>query len=93
MRSIKNTREGQEIAEVVTDAECKIGELIREIPKATKGTGNNQYKRNAEISPHVEFSKSKSSVLKENGISQRQAEHFQSMIHLLIHHDSLIDSE
>jgi len=72
-------REGQAIAEVVTDAECKIGELIREIPKATKGTGNNQYKRNAEISPHVEFSKSKSSVLKENGISQRQAEHFQMM--------------
>lgn len=66
-------REGQEIAEVVTDAECKIGELIREIPKATTNH------KNLEISPHVDFLKPKSAVLKENGISQRQAEHFQMM--------------
>ena len=67
-------REGQEIAEVVTDAECKIGELIREIPKATPN--NNPFH---EISPHVDLVKPKSAVLKENGISQRQAEHFQMM--------------
>ena len=66
-------REGQEIAEVVTDAECKIGELIREIPKATKDNARKQ------ISPHVDLIKPKSAVLKENGISQRQAEHFQMM--------------
>ena len=67
-------REGQAIAEVVTDAECKIGELIREIPKATPN--NNPFH---EISPHVDLVKPKSAVLKENGISQRQAEHFQMM--------------
>lgn len=72
-------REGQEIAEVVTDAECKIGELIREIPKKVNNnpSGNNQYR--GQISTHVDSTKPKSAVLKENGISQRQAEHFQMM--------------
>lgn len=72
-------QEAQEIAEVVTDAEVRIGELLKQIPKATKGTGNNQYKKTAEISPHVDFSKPKSQVIKENGLTQRQAEHFQIM--------------
>ena len=71
-------REGQAIAEVVTDAECKIGELIREIPKAS---GGDRKSDNFKISPHVDFDsqKPKASVLRENGISQRQAEHFQMM--------------
>lgn len=74
-------REGQEIAEVVTDAECKIGELIREIPKATKDNNPSGLKKNTQISSHVDlgYAKPKSAVLKENGISQRQAEHFQMM--------------
>lgn len=72
----------------MTDAECKIGELIREIPKKVNNnpSGNNQYR--GQISTHVDSTKPKSAVLKENGISQRQAEHFQMMIHLLIQSDS-----
>jgi hypothetical protein len=41
--------EAQEIAEVVTDAECWMGELIREIPKATKDNARKQ------ISLHVDL--------------------------------------
>lgn len=65
--------EAQEIAEVVTDAECRMGELIREIPKATKDNARKQ------ISPHVDLIRPKSEVIKESGLSQRQAEHFQFM--------------
>lgn len=71
--------EAQQIAEVVTDAECRMGELLKAVPKATKGTGSNQYERKAEISPQVDFSKPKSQVIKESGLTQRQAEHFQLM--------------
>ena len=70
-------REGQEIAEVVTDAECKIGELIREIPKASFDRGNQYTGGKSHCGENSQ--KPKSAVLKENGISQRQAEHFQMM--------------
>lgn len=66
--------EAQEIAEVVTDAECRMGELLKEVPKATPN--NNPFH---EISPHVDLVKPKSQVIKESGITQRQAEHFQYM--------------
>ena len=69
--------EAQEIAEVVTDAECRMGELIREIPKASFDRGN-QYTGGK--SHHDENSqKPKSEVIKESGLTQRQAEHFQLM--------------
>lgn len=67
-------QEAQEIAEVVTDAEVRIGELIKQIPKATPN--NNPFHQ---ISPRVDLVKPKSEVLKESGITQRQAEHFQIM--------------
>lgn len=63
-------QEAQEIAEVVTDAEVRIGELLKQIPKA--GNGKLDSKRG-------EIPKSKMQVVKENGLSQRQAEHFQIM--------------
>lgn len=66
--------EAQEIAEVVTDAECRMGELLKTVPKATPN--NNPFH---EISPHVDLVKPKSQVIKESGITQRQAEHFQYM--------------
>lgn len=66
--------EAQEIAEVVTDAECRMGELLKAVPKATPN--NNPFH---EISPHVDLVKPKSQVIKESGITQRQAEHFQYM--------------
>lgn len=66
--------EAQAIAEVVTDAECRMGELIKAIPKATPN--NNPFH---EISPQVDLVKPKSEVIKESGITQRQAEQFQMM--------------
>jgi len=73
--------EAQEIAEVVTDAECRMGELLNGVPKATKGQGGNRYQKapDREISSHDDFSKPKSQVIKESGLSQRQTEHFQFM--------------
>ena len=68
--------EAQAIAEVVTDAECRMGELIKAIPKAS---GGDRRSEDFKISPQVDFEKPKSEVIKESGISQRQAEHFQLM--------------
>lgn len=36
-------QEAQEIAELVTISEMRIGAMLKEIPKATKGTGGNRY--------------------------------------------------
>ena len=62
--------EAQEIAEVVTDAEVKIGELLKQIPKA----GNGKLDSKCGSIP-----KSKMQTYKEVGLSQKQAEHFQIM--------------
>jgi len=70
--------EAQEIAEAVLDAEVKVGELTAEIPKATKGTGSNQFQR-AENRNVAEFSKSKSEQLKSIGIKQDTAERFEHL--------------
>lgn len=64
--------EAQAIAEVVTDAECRMGELIKAIPKASGARTDLQ-----PISSRCE--RLKSEVIKESGLSQRQAEHFQFM--------------
>lgn len=65
--------EAQEIAEVVTDAECRLGELLKEIPK------NNVGRPTKNIVPQFDNLPNKSEVIKESGISQKQAEHFQIM--------------
>jgi N6-adenosine-specific RNA methylase IME4 len=59
----------------------RTGELLKAIPKATKGTGANQYKekRSAEIDTDVEFSKPKSETIKELGFTQKQAERMQTL--------------
>ena len=62
--------EAQEIADVVTDAECRIGELLRTIPKAGNGKLD---------SHHGEIPRSKMKTVKESGITQRQSEHFTLM--------------
>lgn len=72
--------EAQEIAELVTLSEMRMGEMLSEIPKATKGSGGNRYqKAPREIDSSGEFSKSKADVLRENGISQKTAERYQQM--------------
>ena len=67
-------QEAQEIAEVVTDAEVRIGELLKQIPKATPN--NNPFHEN---SPREKLVKPKSEVIRESGITPKQAFHFQAM--------------
>ena len=68
--------EAQEIAELVTLSEMRMGEMLREIPKATNG-GANQY--GAKSASVRNEQKPKSQVLKELGIRQDTAERFQQM--------------
>ena len=54
-------REGQEIGKLVLLAEARLGELFNQLPKATKGTGANQYQdKSAEIPPAGKFSEPES---------------------------------
>lgn len=67
-------QEAQEIAEVVTDAEVRIGELLKKIPKAQG--------RRTDITtslPTGKEVKPKSEVIRESGITPKQAFHFQAM--------------
>lgn len=70
--------EAQEIAELVTLAEVRIGAMLKEIPKATKGTGANQY-QSAENHPQVNFSKPKAETIEELGFNRQQVSQFQQM--------------
>ena len=66
--------EGQMIAEALLDAEVRIGELTREIPKATPN--NNPYH---EIDSGVELVKPKMQTVKESGFTQKQVERFETL--------------
>ena len=64
-------KEAQTISEAVLDAEVRIGELMLNVPKATKGTGGNRYQQAPirENDSGVDFSKSKSAVIHETGFT------------------------
>lgn len=79
--------EAQDIAEAVLDAEVKIGELMAKVPKATKGTGSNQYAKKAEIDNAVDFCKSKADIIREAGLEQKQVERFQ----VLAEHPEIVE--
>ena len=66
--------EGQMIAEALLDAEVRIGELTREMPKATPN--NNPYH---EIDTAVELVKPKMQAVKESGFTQKQVERFETL--------------
>lgn len=68
--------EAQEIAELVTLSEVKIGKMLKEIPKASGGDRRSDDFKN-DIA--VEFEKPKSEVIREIGIPQKTAERFQRM--------------
>ena len=55
--------------------------MLKEIPKATKGTGSNQYQKaeSAENHEEVKFSKPKAEVIEELGFKRQQASQFQQM--------------
>lgn len=67
-------KEAQEIAELVTRAEVRVGEMLAEIPKATPN--NNQFH---EIDSGVELVKPKAEVIQDLGFTQKQAERIQTM--------------
>jgi len=72
-------REAQEIGDAVLDAEVRVGELMLKVPKATKGTGSNQYVKKAENDTAVDFSKSKADVIRDAGLKPWQAQQFQTL--------------
>lgn len=74
-------REAQDISEAVLDAEVRIGELMHEVPKATKGTGGNRYQPapNRENDTAVDFSKTKADVIRDAGFTPKQVERFQTL--------------
>jgi phage N-6-adenine-methyltransferase len=69
-------QEAQEIAELVTISEMRIGAMLKEIQKANNG-GANQYR--AKSTPVANEQKPKSEVIREIGIEQKTAERFQRM--------------
>lgn len=74
-------REAQDIADAVLDAEVRIGELMKQVPKATKGTGANQYSKpdKAEITTDDKFSKKKSEVIREAGFTTSEVNRFETL--------------
>lgn len=74
--------EAQQIADVVLDAEVKIGELMLKVPKASGGNHGNQY-TGGKIDSGVEFgndeTKKKADEIIAAGITQKQAERFQTL--------------
>ena len=66
--------QAQNIAEVVLDAEVRIGELMKEVPKAS---GGDRRSENFKIDSSVDFEKPKSEVITDAGFTQKQVERFQ----------------
>lgn len=70
-------KEAQEISEAVLDAEVRIGELMRTVPKATGGDHGNQY-TGGKKDTAVKFA-TKQSVIEQAGFTPKQVERFQQM--------------
>ena len=73
--------EASMLSEALLDAEVKLGELFRQIPKATKGSGHNQYNKseNAEFRGASKFSKSKMDVINGLGFSKDQSSQLETL--------------
>lgn len=68
--------EAQMLAEALLDAEVRIGDLLKQIPKATKG---NQYTGKMISDSSVDNQKPKKQVIQELGFNQKQAERFETL--------------
>lgn len=68
--------EAQMLAEALLDAEVRIGDLLKQIPKATKG---NQYTGKMVSDSSVDNQKTKKQVVEELGFNQKQAERFEKL--------------
>ena len=69
-------KEGQEIAEAVLDAEVRIGELMREVPKAS---GGDRRSENIKIPTVGQFEKSKAEVIADMGFTHSQVQRFETL--------------
>lgn len=71
-------QEAQAISEAVLDAEVKIGELMRNVPKVSGGDRRSEIFKN---DSGVDFEKktTKSAVIREAGFTSKQAERFQQL--------------
>lgn len=67
--------EAQDIAEAVLDAEVRIGELMREVPKATKG---NQYTGKMVVDNGV-HNQTKTEVIEKAGFTPKQVQRFETL--------------
>lgn len=70
--------EAQDIAEAVMDAEAKVGELMKQIPKASGGNHGNQY-TGGKNDNAVVFAKSKEDVIREAGFTPKQVQRFETL--------------
>lgn len=72
--------EAQDIAELVTLSEMRMGEMLKEIPKATNNNpgGANQY-GGGQIRTDAKLTKPKADVLSEIGITKDTASRFEQM--------------
>jgi DNA N-6-adenine-methyltransferase (Dam). len=69
-------KEGQEIAEAVLDAEVRIGELMREVPKASGGDRRSEnFKNNTDVT----FEKQKKQVISDMGFTPMQVSRFETL--------------
>jgi len=72
--------EAQMLAEALLDAEVKIGEILKAMPKATGA--NNQYVQKVKIDSAVDFhseNQTKQEAIKSLGFNQKQVERFQKL--------------
>lgn len=68
--------EAQEIAELVTLSEMRMGEMLKEIPKAS---GGDRRSENFKVRTDANYEKPKSDVLTELGITKDTASRFEQM--------------
>lgn len=66
------------LSEALLDAEVRIGELFRQLPKATQAKGN-QYTDKWKNDIAVDNPKSKSDAITALGFSPKQAERFETL--------------
>lgn len=70
--------EARMLSEAVLDAEVRLGDLLKQIPKATTVKGN-QYSDKWKNDSAVDNPRPKHQVISELGISQKQAERFETL--------------
>lgn len=70
-------QEAQLLGEALLDAEAKIGEMLKQIPKDNSFRGNQHKERQADST--VDLPKPKKEVLRDLGFNEKQAERFETL--------------